>query len=71
MLVAKLIGRAHPRLANVWVGLWSHGLPRQNFIALSTAKADYVAASSLCAFTLDATNPKGLWAYHIKGAPLM
>jgi hypothetical protein len=45
---------------------------KQNYVALSTAKAEYVTAGSCCAqFSLDVTNSKGVLLHYEPSSPPM
>jgi hypothetical protein len=72
MRVAKLIGRAPPVVVNFLGGLLFHGLLKsKNYVALSTAEAEYISAGNCCAQLLWMKQTLLDYGIIFKNVPLM
>jgi hypothetical protein len=69
---AKLIERAPPVVVNFLEDLLFHGLlKKQNFVALSTAEAEYISAGNCCAQLLWMKQTLLDYGIIFKNVPLM
>ena len=68
----RLIERAHKGLASSWEDLWCLGLQRsKNYVALSIAEAEYIAAGHCCTQLLWMRQTLGDYGYKLSKVPLL
>jgi hypothetical protein len=67
----KLIGRAHQGLVSFLGALVSWASMKQNYVALSTAEAEYIAAGHCCAQLLWMRQTLRDYGYKLSKVPLL
>jgi hypothetical protein len=67
----KLIEIAHQGLVSFWGDPWCLGLKKQNSVALSTTKADYIAAGHCCAQLFWMRQTLRDYGYKLSKVPLL